>query len=84
MEYWLHYAVAVCTVALLLTALAVASKMLKRARFRSHSRIEVLESIALTPQSSVHVVRVGSKELLVGAGQVAVLADVSADAAAST
>ncbi len=78
MSFWVHYAVALATVAAILAALGGAGRLVQRARAPSGvRRIDVLESVALAPQSALHLVRVDSQEMLVGTGRVAIVSRLS-------
>jgi flagellar biogenesis protein FliO len=74
MEFWLRYAGALLVVGVMLAGCSVLARALRRARYaRTPRRIEVLESVALAPQTLLHLVRVDAKELLVGTGNVAIV-----------
>jgi len=70
MIYWERYALGLVVVALLLAGLSLLGQGLRTLRHTSGTRlIEVLESTMLSPHVTMHVVRVGSRYLLVGAGR---------------
>jgi len=70
MEFWLRYALVV--VGLMLGALSLLGRAVQRSRLaRGSRRMEVIESLALTQAASLHLVRVDSRYLLLGAGSVA-------------
>jgi flagellar biogenesis protein FliO len=67
-EFWLRYALALGVVALMLAACAVAGRMLRGAPQRASRRLTLLETLALGPQSALHLVRVDARDVLVGSG----------------
>ncbi|HKE36495.1 MAG TPA: flagellar biosynthetic protein FliO [Candidatus Baltobacteraceae bacterium] len=78
--FWLNYFLALTIVALMLGGLYIIVRGLARGRvFASANRrmVTVLESTALSQHSSVHVVKVGQRYLLVGGsnGNVSMLAE---------
>ncbi len=87
MEFWERYLVALLVVALMLGGFSVLGRSLQRlGRPKGGRRIEVLESVMLAPQASLHLVRVGSRCLLVGAAResVTALGDVPEEGVASS
>jgi flagellar biogenesis protein FliO len=87
MEFAVRYAVALGVVALLLVGLSAATRFYTRGRLRPagvRKTIEVLESAALTQQTSVHLVSVGGRRYLVATAgtAVALLAKLPRDRAA--
>lgn len=85
MEFWIRYALALVVVGLMLGALSCLGRVLQRSRFvRGSRRMEVVESLALTQAASLHLVRVDSHYLLVGAGSVATIGSGSDGASTDT
>ena len=69
-EFWTAYAVKLGVLALVLGALyAIARRLRHAGLFRRDARrcIDVVETAMLTPQVSLHLVRVGKRHVLVGA-----------------
>lgn len=70
-DFWTAYAVKLGALALVLTALYGIGRRLRNAPFlrsRRHRFVAVVETTALTPQVSLHVLRAGKHHLLVSAG----------------
>lgn len=85
MEFWLRYALALIVVGLMLGALSLLGRAVQRSRFvRGSRRMEVIESLALTQAASLHLVRVDSRYLLLGAGSVAPIGAGSDETATDT
>jgi flagellar biogenesis protein FliO len=83
-SFWVNYFLALTIVALMLGGLYIIVRGLARGRvFASADRrmVTVLESTMLSQHSSVHVVKVGGRYMLVGGGngQVSMLAELPAD-----
>lgn len=73
-DFWLRYASALLVLGLVLVAFTLLARLLRRARFpRGATRLEIVESLALAPQSSLFLVRFDSREVLVGAGRLSAL-----------
>ena len=69
-EIWPHYILALATVGAFLAVLSGAAKILARYRIRvaGKSRLmTVIESQHLTPAASMHIVRIDSRDFIVGA-----------------
>lgn len=70
MEFWERYLVALLVVAVMLAALSLLGRVLQRIRRTKGSHlIEIVESAMLSPQAWLHVVRIGSRYLVVGAAR---------------
>lgn len=86
-SFWLKYLLSLATVTLALGALYALTRRLARHR-GSHGgsgRIaDVLESTMLSQHASIHVVKIGSRRVLIGAGNAAVstLAEIGDEAGA--
>ncbi len=84
MNFWAAYTLKLALVALLLAGVYALARLLHRARFgaAAGSRlVTVLESTMLSPHLCVHVVKVGTRYLCVGAGErgIAPLAELSSE-----
>ena len=83
--FWLQYAFALLVVALMLGGLYAVARGLARGRVLASSDrrlVAVLESTVLSQHSAVHVIKAGTKYLLVGAtnnGGVTTLGELPAD-----
>ncbi len=79
-SFWAAYAEKLAIVALVLGALYFIGRTLRRARsFAGGRRMKLLESLALSPNAALHLVRVGSRRFLIGSGvEVGVLAEFGA------
>ena len=82
-SFWLNYIGALVVVALMLGGLYAVVQGLRRGRVltsASHRIVTVLESTPLSQHSAMHVVKVGSKYLLIGAsnGHVSTLGEMDA------
>jgi flagellar biogenesis protein FliO len=80
--FWTNYLIALATVAIILCGLYALARRFARGRglaATNRGMIAVLESTMLAPHASVHVVRVGRRYLLIGAGgaTLSTLADVA-------
>jgi flagellar biogenesis protein FliO len=83
-SFWINYFLALSIVALMLGGLYIIVRGLARGRtFASANRrmVTVLESTMLSQHSSVHVVKVGQRYMLVGGsnGNVSMLAELPSD-----
>ncbi len=67
-EFWLRYGAALAIIAAMLVAGALVGRFMRRVPAGSRRRMELLETLPLSPQSALHIVRVDSRELLVGCG----------------
>jgi flagellar biogenesis protein FliO len=82
--FWLNYALALAVVALMLGGLYIIVRGLARGRLlvsADRRLVTVLESTMLAQHVSVHVVKAGSRYLLIGGGQgqVNTLTELNAD-----
>lgn len=71
------YVAKLAIVGAIVALLYFAARALRRVRFlRGHGQIAVLESAALSPQTALHLVRVGRRYFLIGsAAKVGLLAE---------
>lgn len=68
-NFWINYVLALAVVALLLAGLNAMVRGLARGRASAANRrrmVTVLESTALAPNVALHVVRVGSRYVMIG------------------
>ncbi len=71
----MRYALALVIVTAMLAAFSLAGRVLARhlQRTRGARRIQIVESVALAPHASLHLVRIDARELLVASGSAAVV-----------
>jgi flagellar biogenesis protein FliO len=75
MDFWLRYGLALLVLMAMLGGFAALGRTLRRVRLnRNARRIEIVESAMLAPQAALHIVRVDRRELLVGTGEIAKIA----------
>ena len=76
-SFWAGYLAKLTLVALVLAAIYVLARWLRRTHFfaRDDPFVSVIESTALSPHASLYVVRAGSRYFLIGTGGVCVLAE---------
>ncbi|HEY2474743.1 MAG TPA: flagellar biosynthetic protein FliO [Candidatus Cybelea sp.] len=70
-SFWAVYAIKLAVVAVVLAALYALARALRASRFLfsgAQRHLDVIESAMLTPQSAVHLVRVGKRYLFLGGG----------------
>jgi flagellar biosynthetic protein FliO len=72
--FWTGYLEKLAVVALFLAAMYAAARMLQRLRLfnRRGSALNLLESVALSTQATVHVVKAGGRYFLIGSAPTAV------------
>ncbi len=69
-SFWGAYAVKLAILGLLLAALYLLGRALKRMKFGGRARryVDVIESTMLSQHAAVHLLRVGTRYVLVGGG----------------
>jgi flagellar biogenesis protein FliO len=68
-DFWLRYLLALAVVALMLGGLGSLGRFLRRGHVaKAGRRMEIVESLILSPQATLHLVKVDGDELLVGTG----------------
>lgn len=69
-SFWINYAFALATVAIVLAGLAIAGRLLKfgGSLSRAHgTHVAIVDSVTISPRASLHVVKAGRRHLLIGA-----------------
>lgn len=76
--FWTAYFERLLVVAVVLIVLAFVARKLRESRFfaRRGRRLNVIESIALSPNAALHIVRAGTRCFLIGSGGVRRLAEI--------
>lgn len=76
MSFWTSYALALATVAMMLAGLYTIARIVKGRGFAGANRrlVTVLESTMLSQRSAVHVIKVGTRYLLVGGSDASISA----------
>lgn len=79
-NFWVAYAEKLTIVAIVLAALYFAGRRINRARlFASGRRMKLIESLALSPRASLHLVQIGARYFLIGsADEVRLVTEVAA------
>ena len=81
-SFWAQYCVKLAILGVVLALLYAAARALKRSallRRGAPQYVELIESTALSPQTAVHLLRVGRRYVLVGSGSTGLskLADIT-------
>jgi len=79
-HFWPEYLAKLAIVALVLAALYLVGRTMKRMRpFGGGSGMKLLDSLTLSPHAALHLVRVGTRYFLIGSGpEIGVLAELAA------